>query len=373
MNRRVALSAALPLLLGGAADVPATVPRITTGRCPGIAAAALVPPVRRLFALARETRAVLVLSDGCPLVRGYAPGYDDRTRFISWSMAKTITGLLIGSLVESGKLRLDAPAPIAEWHRPGDPRATITLRHLLQMASGLEHIEIGTPVERSDTNQTLFVSHPAAMAAAAIDHPLEAQPGTRFRYSSLTSLILAEIIARSLTPSRDPRVRAAAWRAFAQERLFGPAGITSAVAEFDGAGTQIGGSIIYMTLNDWGRLGMLLLDGRAADGRRVVDPRWLAFMKTPSPTNPEYGAQLWLNRPGGVDGRPTLFGTKGPATTVAADGHLGQLVIASPDSGPGRGLVVVRLGNSPENRGAALMSRLGDVVSAVPPKLVVRR
>jgi CubicO group peptidase (beta-lactamase class C family) len=118
-----------------------------------------------------------------------------------------------------------------------------------------------------------------------------------------------------------------------------------------------------MTLDDWGRIGGLLLDGKAADGRQVVDPAWLAFMKTPSPANAEYGAQLWLNRPGGAEGKPTLFPGKGPATAVAADGHLGQLVIASPDSGPGRGLVVVRLGNTPDTHNRALMEALGDVVA----------
>ena len=86
-------------------------------------------------------------------------------------------------------------------------------------------------------------------------------------------------------------------------------------------------------------------------------------MKRPAPTNAEYGAQLWLNRPGGAEGHVALFPGKGPASTVAADGHLGQLVIASPDSGPGRGIVVVRLGNTPDSRNPALMQALGDVVS----------
>jgi hypothetical protein len=86
-------------------------------------------------------------------------------------------------------------------------------------------------------------------------------------------------------------------------------------------------------------------------------------MKTPSPTNAEYGAQLWLNRPDGAEGKATLFPGKGPATAVAANGHLGQLVIASPDSGPGRGLVVVRLGNTPDSRSHPLMQALGDVVA----------
>src|SRR3546814_5110900 len=81
------------------------------------------------------------------------------------------------------------------------------------------------------------------------------------------------------------------YRAFATERLFRPAGVTSAFLEFDGAGTQIGGSLIYMTLDDWGRMGRLLLDGTGADGAQVIALDWLAFMKAPSPRDPEYGGQ----------------------------------------------------------------------------------
>src|SRR3546814_8593904 len=88
-----------------------------------------------------------------------------------------------------------------------------------------------------------------------------ALPISKFEYSSLTTIILSKIIADALTDSKDPRARATAYRAFATERLFRPAGVTSAFLEFDGAGTQIGGSLIYMTLDDWGRMGRLLLDG----------------------------------------------------------------------------------------------------------------
>lgn len=299
----------------------------------------------------RDTRAVLLIEDGHVLAKRYAPGFSDANRFVSWSMAKTITAFLIGDLVHDGRLQLDAPAPISEWHRPGDPRAAITLRELLQMRSGLQHIEVGDPIEDSDTNQVLFVGGTQDMAARAIAKPLAAKPGTRFNYSSLTAIILSEIITRTLTDSHDPRVRAAAYRSFAEERLFKPAGVTSAFLEFDGSGTQIGGSLIYMTLDDWGRMGALLLDGKAFDGTQVVPPDWLAFMKTPSPLNPEYGGQLWLNRPGGLGAQPTLFPREAPRDTVSMVGHLGQYVIAGTGRDPQaphgtHSIVLVRLGKT---------------------------
>ena len=322
-------------------------------------------PVDALFAPGvGETRAVLFVRGGQVVAKRYEPGYSDENRFISWSMAKTVTAVLVGELVADGKLTLDAPAPIAEWHKPGDPRGAITLRQLLNMSSGLQHTEIGDPVENSDTNQTLFVSGTQDMAARAIAAPLEAKPGAKFEYSSLTTVILAEIIARTLTASKDPATRAAVYRSFAEDRLFRPAGITSAVFDFDGAGTQIGGSIIYMTLDDFGRFGRVLLDGRGADGSQLIAPDWLAFMRTPSPTNAEYGGQTWLNRAGGADKEPNLFPGKGPDTLYSCIGHLGQFVIVSPD----QDMVLVRLGKTDDASPdfPRLRSALGDIAASIP-------
>ena len=300
-------------------------------------------PLAPLFAPALgDTRAALLLRDGRVVEKRYSPGFSDANRFISWSMNKTVTAALVGALVADGRLTLDDPAPVAEWHGPRDPRRAITLRHLLTMSSGLRHTEVGEPIEASDTNQVLFVTGTAHMAADAIAQPLEARPGEKWEYSSLTSLILAEIVTRTLTPSRDPRVRATAYKAFAQARLFGPAGMTSPVFEFDGAGTQIGGSLVYMTLDDWGRFGQLLIDG-TANGVAVIAPDWLDFMRRPAGTTGNYGGQTWLNRPA-TPGSAAMF-PGAPQSTVSAEGHVGQHVTVVPEAR----LVVVRLGNTRED------------------------
>lgn len=304
-----------------------------------------------------ETRAALLLRDGRVVEKRYASGYADANRFISWSMAKTVTAMLVGALVTDGRLRLDAPAPLAEWRRPGDPRGAITLRQLLTMSSGLKHTEVGEPIEASDTNQVEFVWGTDGMAAAAIAQPLEAAPGTRWEYSTLTADILAEIVTRTLTPSRNPRVRAQAYRDFAQARLFGPAGIKSAMMDFDGAGTQVGGSLIYMTLDDWGRFGELLIDGRGPTGAPVIAPAWLDTMRRPAATTGHYGAQTWLNRPA-APGEGVMY-PGAPPSTISAEGHLGQHVVAVPEAR----LVVVRLGNTREGNIEANHRAIGRIIA----------
>ncbi len=303
-----------------------------------------------------------MLAKGETKFRYFAEGYSDKTRFISWSMAKSVTAVLVGELVADGTLKLDAPVPFAEWQKPGDPRGQITLRQMLHMSSGLEHTEVGEPVNASDTNQALFVSGTQAMAKVALAKPLEAKPGAKYEYSSLTSLLLAEVITRQLTDSRDPRVRAAAYKAFAEERLFKPANIASAFMEFDGAGTQIGGSIIHMTLDDWGRFGSLLLDGKGVDGSQAIAPDWLAFMRAPSSTDSGYGGHVWLNRPRSGEGakHPALFPGSGPETIFAAVGHLGQYVIVSPD----QRIVLVRLGKTDDPKLGPVREALGQIMVA---------
>lgn len=323
--------------------------------------AAIADPLTPLFAPTQgDTRAALLIVDGRVVAKRYATPYSDANRFISWSMAKSVTGMLVGALVAEGRLRLDDPAPVAEWR--GDARRAITLRQLMQMSAGLRHVEVGATIENSDTNQAEFVTGTAAMAAYGIAQPLATAPGARFNYSTLTSIILSEIVTRTLTDSRDARVRAQAYTDFARTRLFAPAGVTSAVLEFDGAGTQVGGSLIHMTLDDWGRMGMLLLDGRGPGGAQVVAPDWLAFMKSPSPRDPQYGGQLWLNNAPLPGDTPVLFPGRGPADAVSMNGHLGQRVIAAK---AGRHTVVlVRLGNTPDGDSRRVMDTIGDTIGA---------
>ena len=322
-------------------------------------------PVDPLFAADQgQTRAVLMIRDGKVAAKRYGPGYSDDNRFISWSMAKSVTAVLIGELVAEGKLQLDAPVPFAEWQKPGDPRAAITLRQMLHMSSGLEHTEVGEIIYKSDTNQNLFVQGTNDMAARSLAKGLEAKPGTKYEYSSMTSLLLAELITRQITKSNDARVRAQAYKAYAFEHVFNPAGIKSAVLDFDGAGTQIGGSIIYMTLDDWGRFGSLLLEGRGEDGSQVIAPDWLSFMRIPSDTDSGYGGHVWLNRPRSGEGadNPALFPGNGPASLFSAIGHLGQYVIVSPD----QKLVLVRLGKTNDPDLEPVRKALGAVVAKIP-------
>ncbi len=311
-----------------------------------------------------ETRAVVVLQDGAPVIERYAPGYGPANRFISWSMAKSVTSTLVGQLVAAGKLALDTPAPVPAWHRdPADPRARITLRQLLHMESGLRHREV-EPVDAADTNRALFSDESGDAAAAAEAAPLQFAPGTHYQYSTLTTVILDAIIVRTVAPTAvTPNARRAAMQAYLHDNLIIPARLASLVCEYDAAGTMLGGSFCHATARDWARFGQMYLDGGVVGGRAVVSPGWIRFVTTPSPTDPTYGGQFWLNRAHQSEGkRPALFPDQGPPDLFSAIGHLGQYVMVAPS----KHLVVVRLGKTQDDARGDLVPTLGQLVNAFP-------
>lgn len=290
----------------------------------------------------KETRALLVVLNGKVIAERYGPGYGPQTRFVSWSMAKTVTGVMIGMLVADGRLRLDSPVPIPAWQRTGDPRGAITLRQLLQMRSGLKHVEAGNPIYRSDEVRMLFLDGRDDMATYAEAQPLSATPGAKFNYSSNTSVILADLAARALAPGGTARQRRDAVKGYLDSRLFAPAGMRSMVPEFDAAGTLIGGSLIHGTARDWARFGELLRNAGSVGGTPLVSRSWITFMTSPSPTNPGYGAQTWLNR---GDAAKRMF-SSASSRAFSANGHLGQFIFVSPE----QGLTIVRLGRTDEGK-----------------------
>ena len=308
-----------------------------------------------------DTRALVVMHDGQIAAERYGEDYDADTRFVSWSMAKTVTAMLIGQLVGDGLLRLDAPAPVPRWQRSGDPRADITLRHLLQMRSGLEHTEAGDPPYESSEVRMLFLEERDDMAGFATAQPPEAEPGERFEYSSNTTVILADIAARALTESSDPDERRRAVSDYLHARLFDPLGMDSMVLEFDRAGTLIGGSLMHADARDWAKLGELLRRKGSHRGEQLVPRSWVEEMVKSSPASPHYGLQTWLNRPNGEDEHP-LFPNRAPQSAFAMIGHMGQYVFVSPE----QGLTVVRLGHSDAAERKAMLQQLADIIELYP-------
>ncbi len=255
----------------------------------------------------------------------YGPGFTRDTPQLGWSMTKSVTSALVGLLVESGRLKLDQPAPIPEWSQ--DERKDITLRNLLQMCSGLSWNEdYGS---NSDATHMLYME--PDKAAYALDKRLEHEPGTHWVYSSGTTNILQHIIRDAFDNDE------AYWR-FPYDSLFHPLGMRSFRLETDATGLYIGSSYGYATARDWARFGLLYLHRGHWNGRQILPESWIDFTRTPvEASQGAYGAQFWCNQGGEYP--------SAPRDMYYCGGFHGQKVFIIPS----REMVIVRLGTSEED------------------------
>lgn len=309
--------------------------------------------------VAQRTRAMVVVHRGRLIAERYAPGFGPDTRQVSWSMGKSITAALVGILVGDGLIAVDEPAPVPEWHGKGDPRAAITVRHLLNMSSGLgflraqddDRLELGW----TSRDDHMYIYYGAIdVFQHAITRPLEHEPNTVWRYRNSDPLALGRIVRQTV------EARGEEYLTFPQRALFDRIGMRNMVLEPDPWGNFIMTGFDYGTPRDWARFGLLhLRDGVwPATGERVLPEGWVDLVRTPAPADPElhYGGQFWLN----AGGRHPRV----PRDAFWPAGAWGQVVFIIPSLD----LVIVRMGHSPVTNDSFddyLNRTMGDIVDVM--------
>jgi CubicO group peptidase (beta-lactamase class C family) len=266
--------------------------------------------------------AFLVIYKGIPIAEAYKPQFNQNTRFLSWSMAKSFTNAIVGVLVREGKVDIMKPAGIEEWK--GDERCKITMNDLMQMQSGLKWNEdYGS---RSDVNIMLFCK--GDMSKYAISRPLEFPSGTHWYYSSGSDNIVSYLIREQFESDTS-------CYAFVRDKFFEKIGITDAVFEVDPSGDFVGSSYLYATARDYGRFGLLYLNDGVFNGERVLPEGWVKYTTTPATDSKgKYGSSFWLNKSGTYPSAPTEM--------YSCEGHDGQIIFILPS----RQMVIVILGFS---------------------------
>ena len=294
-----------------------------------------------------KTSAFLAVQGGKIVSERYNEGFGPDETYHSWSMAKSMTHALIGIAMGDGHLDIHAPAKVPEWQVADDPRAAITVEHLLRMISGLQFTEDYEDSGISHTIEMLFGSGKEDVAQFAAAMPLEHPIGSFWSYSSGTTNILCRLLADTLG------VDQAGFETFLRGRLLDPLGMRSAIPKFDAAGTFIGSSFCFCTARDFARFGLLYLRDGVWDGARILPEGWVDHARTPTPNVPSeepmgYGGQWWLDIAG-----PGSF---------SANGYDGQYIVIVPE----KDLILVRHGMS-EARKDNVRAWLADVASCFEP------
>ncbi len=300
----------------------------------------------------QDTLSLIVVHKGEIVHERYAEGIDLTTRTRTWSTAKSIAASLIGSLVEQGKMELDAPLNL-DWlpkvaESEDDPRDEITLRHLLHMSSGLYPVDSFGMEYATGSGLSYWAG--ASSIKGALKRGVIREPGTFWDYENYDTL-LAVLAMKNVLGSEQ------AYHQFPYKELLHKIGMRNSLISTDRFGDFIFSSQMYTNARDLARFGLLYQQGGVWNGEQLVAKDWIDFVRRPAPSTLNaggfYGAQWWLVPSDRKDV---------PSDAYSTAGNRGQYVIVVPS----HDLVIVRRGLDYGKQGFNRWDLTREVLKAFP-------
>jgi len=221
--------------------------------------------------------ALLVLKDGAIVHEQYRYGNTPATRWMSMSVAKSVTSTLIGAALREGKIRsLDDSVTRYVPTLAGSAYDGVTVREVLLMASGVQWSERYT--DPTSDRRRLLEAQISQVPGSALEVmrslPRAAPPGTVRNYSTGETQVAAEILRGALqAPLAD----------YLSERIWTRAGMEAEANWWLDSpdGLEIGGSGISATLRDYARFGQFILEDGVAQGDSILPAGWVQEATTP--------------------------------------------------------------------------------------------
>lgn len=273
-----------------------------------------------------ETTSFLLIQNDSILYEQYWNGYDSLTLSGSFSVAKTIVGILVGIAVDEGKIKsLDDKVGSYLPEFNSNDNSGLTIRHLLMMSAELNWDEsYNSPF--ASTTKTYYGTD---ITQAVLKLKVVGQPGKRFNYQSCNTELLALVLEKATGKTLSD---------YASEKLWQPMGAeNTALWSLDHKdGHEKAYCCFNSTARDFARLGYLFLHHGNWKGKQLVSEQYAKASVSPAPILNEdgtkscdfYGYHWWITNRKGHE----IF---------YARGILGQYVIAIPD----KNAIMVRLGN----------------------------
>jgi CubicO group peptidase (beta-lactamase class C family) len=251
-----------------------------------------------------STTALLIVKDGEVLFETYQHGCKPSNRFLSASMAKTITAMLIGIALEEGKIKsLDDTVETYVPELRGTGYGKATIRHLLTMTSGVKWEEdyVNPDSDFGRFTECLLSGKGCASSLGFLRQFNEQAnpPGSKFHYSSAGTMVLGYVL-RAATKQGVT--------SYTQEKLWSKLGAEDDAAWMtDRDGIECVFGRFAATLRDYGRLGMLMANQGARETQQIVPLSYWKEMISAPPVESRaagsfiwYGYQLWLTPNAGV-------------------------------------------------------------------------
>lgn len=233
------------------------------------------------------------------LFEHYQYARTDRDRLLSQSMVKTLVGLLVGIAVSEGAIHsIDDTAATYVPELAGTEYGATPLRALLHMSSGVAFIE-----QTYQPDDDIFKLHMAllgkdpigAVAGLRQFNTRVAPPNTRFAYASSETEVLGLVVSRAVQMPLADYLATKIWQRLGAE--------SDAAWAIDPAGQEVAYCCFIATLRDWARLGLMLANDGAWNGRQIVPRQWLLDATTVPPDSYlrntiaqswGYGYQVWI-------------------------------------------------------------------------------
>ena len=228
---------------------------------------------------------LLVIRDGQVVYERYGLGNSRNTRWVSFSVAKSVVSMLVGAAIKDGYIA-GVEETVTDYlpRLKGSPYEQTTIRHLLQMSSGVlwneDYADLKSDINRIPWSALGLTAYVKSLERA---HP----PGTNFNYNTAETRIIGNLLRAAIGNNLSFYLTEKIWQPFGME--------SDANWILTGGGGESGGCCISATLRDYGRLGLFALgDGKLPDGSRVLPEGWMSASTTPSQAFEGYGYFWWL-------------------------------------------------------------------------------
>ena len=236
--------------------------------------------------------AILVLKDDQICLEHYEFGLDPTSRWMSMSVAKSISSTLVGIAIAEGLIEsIDDPLECYLSRVRGGAYEGVSIRQLLRMCSGVEWLEEPTNPHshRSKMLELQLAQEPGAILNFMSGLKRIAEPGSRWNYSTGETHIVGELLRAATGQNLAD---------YASTRLWAPLGMEADASWWleSPGGLEVAGSGISATLRDYARFGLFAMHGGVIGDRRVVPENWFADASAPFSVNGErihYGYQWW--------------------------------------------------------------------------------
>ncbi|MEO7360880.1 MAG: serine hydrolase [Gemmatimonadaceae bacterium] len=285
---------------------------------------------------------LLVLKDGRIQLERYRFGNTEQTRWMSMSVAKSITSTLVGAALQQGVINsLNDSVTHYVPALANSAYAGVTIRDVLMMASGVQWSETYTD-STSDRRRLLEAQlslKPGSAMALMASLPRASAPGTVNHYSTGETQVVAEVLRAAVKMPIATYLSDRIWSTFGMEAdakwwLDSPEGV------------EIGGSGFSATLRDYGRFGLFFLNGGIAGGEQILPPGWTTEASTPkllrNGKKLDYG-YLWWPGTSAAERRDKAF---------RAEGIHGQFLYINPAAN----VVIVVWSARPKPSGGAVVN-----------------